>query len=647
MNQSTYVQGTLFEKGYLIRTLGTLAHSPDVALTELVANAWDAGASRVEITIPSENGGCLIVKDDGTGMTPDEFHARWMRLAYNRLEHQGTKVVFPVGRSGQRRAYGRHGKGRHGLLCFADSYSVETCRDGKQGVFRISTIDDEHNPFVIADERITEGTGTGTTLHVNVERNLLKPDRILRVLAARFLHDPQFEVWINGHHVPLHEHEGKVDESVVPVTDLISVTVTFIDTTRAARHTHQQGIAYWVGGRLVGEPSWIWGRVSAIDGRTRLAKQYTAVVQADNLGDQDLVEDDWTGFRKSEVMELVYEKVAEHVRALFAKVAKEHVKETRDEVRDKTRGEVADLSPLGRYEVNEYIDALVEQNPTMRTELMADAVKAAVVIEKKRSGAELLQKLMTFTDEDIEGLNRLLDQWTVRDALIVLDEVDKRLRTIEAIRKLSGDGETDELNTLQPLVSRSRWLFGPEFESSEFSSNLSIRNAIEKVFKVKVEPTAFPNYRKRPDLFILGESTFSITATEAHNAKSNLFETSHVLILELKKGASTISRVEMDQACGYVEDTVNCDHLPSRPYVDAFVVGHAVKKTTTTTRKVGDAPEVGRVQAICYSDLVATAERRLFRLRDQLRDRYAEEDGMTLYAQTVQQELEIKVNASA
>lgn len=45
--------GLLFEEDYLIRTLGRIAHDSDVALTELVANAWDAGASCVDITIPN------------------------------------------------------------------------------------------------------------------------------------------------------------------------------------------------------------------------------------------------------------------------------------------------------------------------------------------------------------------------------------------------------------------------------------------------------------------------------------------------------------------------------------------------------------------------------------------------------------------
>ena len=37
------VFGSLFEEDYLLRTLGRIAHDPDVALTELVANAWMPG----------------------------------------------------------------------------------------------------------------------------------------------------------------------------------------------------------------------------------------------------------------------------------------------------------------------------------------------------------------------------------------------------------------------------------------------------------------------------------------------------------------------------------------------------------------------------------------------------------------------------
>jgi DNA mismatch repair ATPase MutL len=54
----------MFEEDYLLRTLGALANSPDIALTELVANAWDAGASQVSITIPNELSEEIVVVDN-------------------------------------------------------------------------------------------------------------------------------------------------------------------------------------------------------------------------------------------------------------------------------------------------------------------------------------------------------------------------------------------------------------------------------------------------------------------------------------------------------------------------------------------------------------------------------------------------------
>ena len=128
--------GSLFEVDYLVRTLGRIAHDPEIALTELVANAWDAGASLVDLTIPSVAKGILVVKDDGHGMTTQQFRDRWMTLGYDRISHQGQIVEFPSERKDWRRkAYGRNGVGRHGLLCFADAYSVETWRDGKGAGF--------------------------------------------------------------------------------------------------------------------------------------------------------------------------------------------------------------------------------------------------------------------------------------------------------------------------------------------------------------------------------------------------------------------------------------------------------------------------------------------------------------------------------
>jgi len=52
---------------------GKLVADTNVALVELVANCWDAGAKRVDITWPENNGGYFEITDDGHGMTKDDL----------------------------------------------------------------------------------------------------------------------------------------------------------------------------------------------------------------------------------------------------------------------------------------------------------------------------------------------------------------------------------------------------------------------------------------------------------------------------------------------------------------------------------------------------------------------------------------------
>lgn len=149
-SQNLNFQGSLFEEDYLIRTLGALVHSPEIALTELVANAWDAGATIVDIFIPEDYNQKLIIEDNGTGLTEKQFKERWMKLGYNRIKHQGKNVIFPTMVEGKRLAYGRNGVGRHGLLCFDNEYTVITNSDGSKSTFVITTQDETH-PFVIKE----------------------------------------------------------------------------------------------------------------------------------------------------------------------------------------------------------------------------------------------------------------------------------------------------------------------------------------------------------------------------------------------------------------------------------------------------------------------------------------------------------------
>lgn len=641
--QERPLQGSLFEEDYLVRTLGAISSSPDVALTELVANAWDAGASRVIIAIPSELGGELVVEDDGSGMTPDQFRKRWMTLGYDRTKHQGKGAEFPPERGNWRRqAYGRNGVGRHALLCFADEYEVQTRRDGSLGTFIVSTASGQ-DPFILHSEQISPAEDHGTRLSARIARNLPQPEKLRAILSSRFLSDPQFTVLVNGASVPLTQHPALVDRRTLDISDKVRIQISFLEVSDTSKRVLHHGIAFWIGRRLVGTPSWSLGDRVLLDGRTRLAKRHTVVVESDDLLDEVLP--DWSSFRPSPIVMRLFEIVGDFVEEKLRELAADKIEETKEAVLREYREEMDTLQPLGKLDVREFVEELTGAHPALNQEAISFAVDAAIKIEKKRSGTNLLQRISQLSEEDIEELDRFLRDWSVRDALTVLDEIDRRLAVIEALARLSKDPQVDELHTLHPLITQARWLFGPEFDSPEYSSNQSLRNAAELVFQRKVRPEAFINPRKRPDLVILPDSTLSLVGTEGFTSETNLMELRSILLIEIKRGHSEIGRPEMDQAGGYVEDLLACGALHGIPYIHAYVVGHTVDNRIKSVRKVGD-PESGRIDACTFGQLISTAGRRLFRLKEHLENRYSEIPQDALLKKVLEEPQQLKLRAS-
>lgn len=614
----TAVQNSLFEDDYLLRELGQVGHVPQVALTELVANAWDAGASKVELVLPGELDGTLTITDDGHGMTSDQFKKRWMTLRYDRVKHQGKSVEFPASRQGQQRtSYGRNGVGRHGLLCFADGYRVETWRGGVLCTFNVSTGSGE-SPFILRSEEVGERTGSGTRLTVHVDRNLPKADEIRSVLAARFVHDPTFEVFVNGEKQPFQEIGGRVSEVTLPLAGGKRVKIVVIDTTKLNHTSIHHGIAFWVQKRLVGSPSWMVGQAGSIDGRTRFARRYTVIADAE--GFEQHVEQDWTAFKADVDVKELFSVVLEYVNKVAIDLASEVILETSEDALTQNRDGLESLGRGARAEVVEFTKALVQEHPTMSPDLLATAVKAVINLEKSKSGAALLQKLTSLSHDDIEGLDRLLDEWSIKDALRVLDEINDRLSVIETISRLSNDPEVDELHTLHPLVLRSRWLFGPEFESQEYCSNRSLKTIAQQIFKSK--DAKFINERNRPDVVVLGEnSSLQLTGVEGFDpADPSIIALQYVLVIELKKGAFQIGRDEIFQADGYLQDLKTSGAMSGNPFINGWVVGKTIDSKAERSKKLGD-PQWGTLKAITFDQLVSTANARLFKLREKLKDR--------------------------
>ena len=220
----------------------------------------------------------------------------------------------------------------------------------------------------------------------------------------------------------------------------------------------------------------------------------------------------------------------------------------------------------------------------------------------------------------------------MKDALTVLDEIDKRITVIEAISKLSSDPEVDELTTLHPLITEARWVFGPEFDSPEYASNRQLQTIAKHV--LHVEDANFINPQKRPDLFVKGDRLYSITGTESYD-NDEMSAIEKILIIELKRGGFTIGKTERNQAQGYVDDFLHSGGLPANVKVFAFIVGDSIENISDKI----DVGDNGHVKVITFASIVDTANRRLFRLRNTLNERYAKVSGIDLSKKVEQMNL--------
>jgi len=618
-----------FEADYFARTYGRITRNDDVALTELVANAWDAGASKVEITIPTQPGDELTVEDDGCGLTEAEFQQRWMSLAYSRKAHQGEAVEFPPGREGRRRAFGRNGVGRHALFCFGNAYDVVTTKGGKRYSVTIECIKETSDqPFKTVNPKCEKVAANlhGTRLSVRVQRNCPDAVAIRDILGCRFVADPTFQIIVNGIAVEAQAATGFTEQKVVKL-DKVTLRLKTYDSGSTGRTMRQSGVAFWVGKRLVGRPSWTVDDQTILDGRNRFARRLVIVAETDDLYDE--VEEDWTRFRDGETVKAVYKAVIEYANDIVRKYLSEQVQETTANVVRDNSDQIRTLDPVQRAELSEFVEQVKQVSPALPQDVLDTAVRAFVNLIETRSGRSLIKRLSVLSHEDIEGLDSILNEWSIQDCMAVLDEIGRRIRVVEMIEKLMADPATNELHTLHPLVTEARWLFGPEFESSEFASNISIKNAVSQVLRKKFPDAAFENPRKRADLLILPDRTIAATCTDTPEA-NGICHIQRILLIELKKGQSAIGLEEMSQAVGYIQDIHGTGLVDGVPPITAFVVGYSVKERTIDRHDLGRS---GVVSAATFGGLVRTANIRLFKLRDQVQARFKDISGVSLIDQ--------------
>ncbi len=174
MGEKVLDRGTIpFQaEGRLLQELGErLVASPEVALVELIKNAYDADSPSCEVHLDDARK-TLVISDRGHGMTFDEFVGKWMRIATS------SKLGERVSRIYHRRLTGAKGIGRFAVRYLGDHLTLTTVADDSKRKSRtrltatfdwpeIDRLTDIHAAEVSYTlEQAPTDTTTGTTLEI-------------------------------------------------------------------------------------------------------------------------------------------------------------------------------------------------------------------------------------------------------------------------------------------------------------------------------------------------------------------------------------------------------------------------------------------------------------------------------------------------
>ena len=183
---------------------GLYSNVPAV-LSEIVANAWDADAENVRITIDGERKE-IVICDDGFGMSYEDIDTKFLNVGYQKRVPENDFGVTPR----ERKPMGKKGIGKLSVFAIADTVEIQTVRDGNKFAFKMDfneiktriRIDpkSDYHPTDLGSEIVTIRKGTKVVLSNLKKQRTPSASVIRRRLARRFsiIGKDNFNIFING-----------------------------------------------------------------------------------------------------------------------------------------------------------------------------------------------------------------------------------------------------------------------------------------------------------------------------------------------------------------------------------------------------------------------------------------------------------------
>ena len=564
MNHNESVPENPYEMKFDIGTikhLGLQMYStlPPV-IGELVANAWDANATKVEITIPEEQinqqNSELIICDNGIGMSDEDVRSKYLIIGRDRRDiEQSDKTPLPHAR----KVMGRKGIGKFSAFGIAKEIVVESVKESNVSHFRMNYDELLKNaderiielPRLHSTETVFEGTKITLKQLAKFRNRRISIRTIRRGLARRFAvigAIENFEVVING--IPISPEDrdfkrllekdvnGKLylwdydDVEIEPETDWkVSGWIGALNRTSPAIDGIDRGIVLMARGKLVQEPfvfdavvgqqyalSYLIGElhVDFVDegedtiGTTRNSLVWdtepNTALKKWGQGQVNKIAREW-GQKRSKDNE---RKLQEH--PLYCDFQKQAA-----EIGNKRAMSLADR----------LIREVIKKNPIIEDKELKPLIQNCLDFLEFDAFWEIAESLTEAELEDVGKILELFREWQIVEAKEMAKVTRGRIKTIEKLQNLIEENAL-EVPTLHDFLKEFPWVIDPRWTliEDELTYSQVLRNKYPIDEKV-------PENNRRIDFLCVREST-------------------NIVVVEIKRPESKISVEELNQIEEYV-----------------------------------------------------------------------------------------------
>jgi hypothetical protein len=477
--------------GRVLEHLGTQMYKRrDVAIAELVANAWDAGAKRVSVIVPEENYDAatdhMEVLDDGCGMSSDTVQTDFLVIGRNRRKTSSTFHSRPV--------MGKKGIGKLAGFGMATLMEITTWKDGQATEFKLDLNklkleDDQARDLPVEGQKVAipgwAKTVSGTRI---ILRNLkhASPMDVLKLresLSRRFSTRirGEMEISVNGialgePHLELEKRfpdEGQLIETL-PNGNEIRYHYGF--TKLPIGSSELRGFTIYVRGRTAQAPPFFFDVEGTASGQ-HSTKYVTGAIEADFL---DSNVDDSTDVISTDRQHIDWElpavlELKQWGEALSRRLLRECAELKGGKMRDwicedaSIAPRLAKLEKSSRDQISKFLVILGQAEPEEERALqLADSLVQAF---EYRHFHDVVSAIET-ASEDPQALEQLLSQirdWKILESRAILEIVRGRIGIIDRFHKMvvNNAPETKSIlssDSLHDLLAGYPWLLNPEWQ---------------------------------------------------------------------------------------------------------------------------------------------------------------------------------------